>query len=94
VRVEYEPLPPCADLLFAGKLEGNAGKDRSQRSNFLADAYTDAEVIAMFDAEVSPLREWLMMTWFVCYIVAKLAREYNIRALAASALSALGSPSP
>ena len=63
VRVEYEPLPPCADLLFAGKLEGNAGKDRSQRSNFLADAYTDAEVIAMFDAEVShrhdPLRELL-----------------------------------
>jgi len=52
VHVKYEAKPPCAQSMFRGKLEGNAGKDRSQRSNFLADLYTNASVIGMFDAEV------------------------------------------
>ena len=45
-------MPPCASSLFKGKLEGNSGKDRSQRSNFLFDKYTDSPIIGMFDAEV------------------------------------------
>ena len=53
VRVVYEKMPAtCERELFVGKLEGNAGKDRSQRSNFLFDQYTHSPVIGMFDAEV------------------------------------------
>lgn len=53
VRVEFEPLPKCHDQgLFVGGLEGNAGKDRSQRSNFLFDRYARSPIVAMFDAEV------------------------------------------
>jgi hypothetical protein len=37
VRVEYEALPPCSEHLFLGRLEGPAGKDRSQRANFYFD---------------------------------------------------------
>ena len=51
VRVKYEPPPPCADQLFAGKLEGGKGKDRSQRFNFVADRFADADVVGHFDAE-------------------------------------------
>jgi len=61
--VEYEPKPPCAEVMFPGKLEGNSGKDRSQRSNFIADAYTNAEIIAMFDAEVSVVCVYTCAAW-------------------------------
>jgi hypothetical protein len=37
---------------FFGKLEGGAGKDRSQYSNFIADRYTNAPIIGFIDAEV------------------------------------------
>jgi hypothetical protein len=56
VRVEFEPLPPCSAVMFTGKLDqrqgGSPGKDRSQRSNFMMDAYARAPIIGMFDAEV------------------------------------------
>ena len=43
MRVVYEALPSsCMAEMFVGKLEGNAGKDRSQRSNFLFDQYTES----------------------------------------------------
>lgn len=51
-RVVYEPLCACSKLMFTGKLEGNAGKNRSQRSNFLFDKYALAPIIGNFDAEV------------------------------------------
>jgi len=56
LRVALEPLPAIESrapgTMFAGKLEGSAGKDRSQYSNFLADRYTAAPVVGFFDAEV------------------------------------------
>ena len=55
VRVILEAHPPplrSGRRLFVGHLEGPAGKDRSQWSNFWFDNYTRAPVIAMSDAEV------------------------------------------
>jgi len=56
LRVATEPLPPLEaanrGAMFYGHLEGPAGKDRSQYSNFVADRYTLAPVIGMFDVEV------------------------------------------
>ena len=54
VRVVLEPEPALASHreIFVGNLEGHAGKDRSQWSNFWFDNYTSAPVIAYSDAEV------------------------------------------
>jgi len=55
LRVALEPMPAAETFedraMFFGKLEGPPGKDRSQYSNFVADRYTNAPVLGMFDAE-------------------------------------------
>ena len=56
VRVVLEPDPssslPSRRRMFVGNLEGHAGKDRSQFSNFWMSNYTSAQVIAFSDSEV------------------------------------------
>ena len=56
LRVALEAKPPTEletpGSMFVGALEGSKGKDRSQYSNFIADRYTSAPIIGMFDAEV------------------------------------------
>jgi len=49
-----EPAPRLKSgrPLFVGFLEGKAGKDRSQWSNFWMDEYTSAPVVAFTDSEV------------------------------------------
>ena len=55
LRVTTDPMPAMeateSSSMFNGKLEGAPGKDRSQYSNFIADRYTLAPIIGMFDAE-------------------------------------------
>ena len=55
-RVALDQFPAMEkamhNSMFAGALEGPEGKDRSQYANFIADRYTYAPVIGMFDAEV------------------------------------------
>jgi len=56
VRVILEPDPtpwlPSKRRMFVGNLEGHAGKDRSQFSNFWMSNYTSAQVVGFSDAEV------------------------------------------
>ena len=57
LRVALEAIPASERAekfhLFTGKLEEpfSPGKDRSQYSNFVADRYTNANIIGFFDAE-------------------------------------------
>lgn len=49
LRVALDPLPAMEaakpGAMFAGKLEGVAGKDRSQYANFIADRYTNVRFL-------------------------------------------------
>jgi hypothetical protein len=55
LKISTEDMPPLETekekSMFVGRLEGSAGKDRSQFSNFIADRYSLAPVIGMFDVE-------------------------------------------
>lgn len=52
VRVMLEAMPPRAEEMFLPRLEGPAGKARTQWSNFYADRLTRSRIIGFFDAEV------------------------------------------